>query len=161
MTVRRATKSLARAVSWFSHRRPGAAAARALVLVLAVTTASPAIADESAQPEQPRADAPTRWRNRSTNMYVWGIVVTTLSGIGVAAGTGAAATGVMFRTMTPADPAADMLIAGGLATVGANLLGMGIGIPLWVVGAQKVPDTQAATPTVRIGRQSLSVGVGF
>jgi hypothetical protein len=131
------------------------------LVLLALTSSSPAMADDGAQRQQPRGAAPTRWRNRSNNMYVWGIVVTTLSGIGVAAGTGAAATGIMFRTVTPVDPAADLLIAGGLATVGANLLGMGIGIPLWVVGSQRVPDDEAATLTLRLSHRSLSISAGF
>lgn len=102
-------------------------------------------------------DAETTHR-RSTPMMVTGIV---MSGLG----TVAIPTGALVILASNCMDCSESMMAErrlpGIALAAAGVALVGAGIPLWVIGAQHVPASQASAPTIRVGAGAADVTFRF
>lgn len=109
----------------------------------------------------------TPMKRRSSGMIAGGVLLISLSSIGLIAGSamvsagdsGGAFTCTEFGCSRPGD---STLKGGGVAAIVIGLVALGVGIPLLVVGSQKVPDRdEARLPAVRLAAGSHGLALEF
>jgi hypothetical protein len=120
----------------------------------------------------------TPMKRRSSGMIAGGIVLVSLSTVGIIAGASMFAAGNQNQNLPvpfcppnlsgcmqfQPPPVDSGLRAGGIATMVLGVAFLGAGIPLLAVGAQKVPDKDEASspvPAVRVGAGTLSASWRF
>src|SRR5262249_54886668 len=108
----------------------------------------------------------TPMKRRSPGMITAGIVLLSLGGAGVIAGSALVAAGsqthIDIPPCVPEGPCEPIVMSdsglkvGGITMIVVSTLALGAGIPLLVIGLKKVPD-RALAPTVRVGAGGASM----
>ncbi len=108
---------------------------------------------EAGPPDEPTS----KTRRNSTGMMVTGIVLTSVGTLALVGGIAVVAV-CNNKSGTIPEACNDNSTAGGLALGGLGLIGAGVGIPLMIVGARRVPvEGATASPTLLVSPQSLGV----